>query len=122
LTFTEYLQRHHIRVRSILPYVVAPPVDVETAFGQLQGKENDDEAHYDARIESHSGEVIVSHPPTEVEAPHEPLKDATGYDPRRKVYAVRRWDAAGRDQRNWDINVAPERARTATSEEVKGDG
>jgi hypothetical protein len=122
LTFTECLQRHHIRVRSILPYIVAPPVEVETAFGQLQGKENDDEAEYDARIESHRGKVIVSHPPTEVEAPHEPLEDETRQDPRRKVYAVGRWDAVGRDQRNRDIDVAPKRARTATGEVVEGDG
>jgi hypothetical protein len=122
LTWSERLQGHQIRVRSILPYVVAPPVDVETAFGQLHGKENDDEAEYDARIESHRGKIIVSHPPTEVEAPHEPLEDATRNDPRRKVYAVGRWDAVGRDQRNRDIDVAPKRARAATGEVVEGDG
>lgn len=122
MTWSEWLQGHHIRVRSILPYIVAPPVDVEPAFGQLHGEENDDEAEYDARIESHRGKIIVSHPPTEVEAPHEPLEDETRQDPRRKVYAVGRWDAVGRDQRNWDIDVAPKRARTATGEVVEGDG
>jgi hypothetical protein len=88
----------------------------------LQGKENEDEGEYDARIESHRGEIIVSHPPTEVETPHEPLEDETRQDPRRKVYAVERWDAVGRYQRNRDIDVAPKRARTATSEIVEGDG
>ena len=122
MTATECLQRHHIRVRGILIYIVAPPFDVETALGQLHGKENDDEAEYDAGIESHRGEIIVSHPPTEVEASHEPLEDETRQDPRREVYAVGRWDAVGRDQRNRDIDVAPKRARTATSEVVKGDG
>lgn len=122
MTFTECLQRHHIRVRSILPYIVAPPVDVETAFRQLHGKENDDEAEYDARIESHRGKIIVSHPPSEVEASHEPLEDETRQGPRRKVYAVDRWDEVGPDQRNRDIDVAPNRARTATGEVVEGDG
>jgi hypothetical protein len=121
LTTTECLQRCHIRVRSILPYVVAPPGDVEPAFGHLHGNENDDEADYDARIESHRGKIIVSHPPTEVEAPHEPLEDATRQDPRRKVYAVGRRDAVGRNQRNRDIDIAPKRARTATGEVVEGD-
>jgi len=57
-----------------------------------------------------------------MEAPHEPLEDATRQDPCRKVYAVGRWDAVGCDQRNRDIDVAPKRARTATSEVVEWDG
>lgn len=88
----------------------------------MQGKENDDEADYDARIESHRGKIIESHPPAEVETPHEPLEDGTRQGPRYKVYAVDRWDAARRDQRNRDIHVAPKRARATTSEVVEGDG
>ena len=122
MTVTEWLQGHHIRVRGILIYIVAPPGDGETALGQLHGKENDDEAEYDAGIESHCGKIVVSHPPAEVEASHEPLEDETRQDPRRKVYAVGRWDAVGRDQRNRDVDVAPKRARTATGEVVEGDG
>lgn len=81
MTATECFQRYHFRVRSILPYIVAPPADIDAAFRQLKGKENDDEAEYDAPIESHRGEIIVSHPPTEVEAPHEPLEDESRQDP-----------------------------------------
>lgn len=88
----------------------------------MQGKEDDDEADDDARIESRRKKVIVPHPPTEVEAPHEPLEDETGDEPRRKADTVGRWDAAGCDQCNGDIDVAPERARTTTGEVVERDG
>jgi len=53
--------------------------------GQLQGKEYGDEAENDARIESRRKNIIVSHPPTEVEAPHEPLEEETDQGPRRNV-------------------------------------
>jgi len=122
LTGSEHLQRNQLRVRSILPYVVAPPVEAETAFGQLEGKEDDDEAEDEACIESRREKIIVSHPPTEVEAPHEPLEDETGDDPRRKVDTVSRWDAVGCDQCNGDVDVAPKRTRTATGEVVEWDG
>jgi hypothetical protein len=88
----------------------------------LHGKVNENDADNDARIESHRGKIVVSHPPTEVEAPHKPLEDETRQGPRRKVYAVGRWDAGGCDQRNREIDVAPKRARTATGEVVEGDG
>jgi len=122
LTWRERLQRNHLRVGSVLPYVVAPPAEIDATFGQLQGEEDDDEADDDARIESRRKKVIVSHPPTEVEAPHEPLEDETGDEPRRKADAVGRWDTAGCDQRNGNVDVAPERARTATGEVVERDG
>jgi hypothetical protein len=46
------------------------------------GKEGGDEAEGNARIESRRKKIIVSHPSTEVEVPHEPLEDATDQDPR----------------------------------------
>ena len=88
----------------------------------MQGKEDDDEADDDARIECRRKNIIVSHPPTEVVAPHEPLEYAAGQDPRRKVYAINGWDVVSCGQCDGDIDVAPKRARTATGKEVEGDG
>jgi len=62
---------------------------------ELHGKEDDDEAKDDARLESGREKVIVSHPPTEVVTPHEPLEHETGQDPRRQVDAIG-WRDAGR--------------------------
>ena len=92
VTGSECLQRNHLRVRSILPYVVAPPAEVHTTFGQLQEKEDEYDAEDDARVESRRKNIIVSYPPVEVEASYEPLEDATDQSPRHNVCTIKRWD------------------------------
>jgi len=101
------LQRSRLRVQCILSYCVAPLVGVDTAFRKLKGKEDGDEAEGDTRIESLRKKIIVSHPPTEVEAPHEPLEDATDEDPRQNIWSINGRDAVRCDQCNGDVDVAP---------------
>ena len=79
LTSRDRLDRYHLGIRRVLPYVIAPPAEVNTA--QLQGKEDDDGANDDACVEPRSKQIIVPHPPTEVEASREPLEDETNNDP-----------------------------------------
>ena len=94
-------------IRRVLPYIIAPPVEVDTAFRYLQGKEYDDEAEDDACVEPRSKQVIVPHPPTEMEASHEPLEEATNKDPRSVVHAIDGWNAVGCSQCDRDVDVAP---------------
>ena len=122
MTGSESLHGGHPHVRGIFPSVVSPPIDVDAIVRPLQGKEDDDETDDDARIESRRKNIVVSHPPSEVVAPHEPLEDATSNDPPRKVNTINGWGVVSCGQRHGDIDVAPERARAATGEEVEGDG
>ena len=73
---SERLERNQLRVRRILPYRITPPVEVDaTIRPQLQGKEYDEQADENASVQSRCEGVVVSQPPTEVVAPHEPLEE-----------------------------------------------
>jgi hypothetical protein len=107
VTWRECFQRSHVRIRRVHPYGIAPPVDVNTALWQLQGKEDDDEADDDARVEPRGKQIVVPHPPTEVVASHEELEKATDNHPRYNVDATGRRNSIGCKQCDGDVDVAP---------------
>ena len=59
---------------------IAPPLDFETALGVLHG-EDDDHAQPDASVQCSGENVVVSHPPSEVEAADIVIEDETDNSP-----------------------------------------
>jgi hypothetical protein len=108
LTWRDCPKGSHVCIGRVLPYSVAPPLDVNAAFRKLHGEEDQDETGDEARVKSRGKQVVVPHPPTEVVASHEELEKATDDCRHYNVDAIEGWNLVGCNYRDGDVNVAPE--------------
>ena len=98
---------------------IAPPLHFEPALGILHSEEEDDHAQTDAGIQCCGENVVVSHPPSEVEATDIVIEDEADHSPRREVESAAKGNCADISEEKWDVNVSPERQGEATSQEVE---
>ena len=110
------------RIVRILPYGVAPPVEVDAPVRVLEREEDEDAADGDADVETGGEDVVEAEPPPEVEAAHEPLEERADHRPRRVVDAGRGRELREPRKADWDVDVAPERGRVPPRKDVEGDG
>lgn len=61
--------------------LITPPVDVDAVLGELQCKENDKRSNRDARVKGSGQDVVVSHPPPEMESSNKVVEDETNERP-----------------------------------------
>jgi hypothetical protein len=114
-------ERHCRRIECVLPYGVAPPDEVDTSLGVDDGEEHDDDAERDASVEGSGEDVVVAHPPAEVEATHKPLEDERDGEPGREVDPGRGRHRARAVEEHGHVHVTPDGVRVAACEEVEGD-
>ena len=105
-----------------MPNGVAPPVQLNTTFRQHEDEEDNDTADDNTRVEGSSEDVVVTHPPPEVEAAHEPLEEGANHEPRGEVDSGGRWHDTGRGEEKRHVDVAPDTAGIPSSQEVEGNG
>ena len=98
---------------------IAPPIDGKATLWILDGEEDNDHTKRDASIESGRQDVVVTHPPSEVEPTDKVVKDKAHKAPRRIIDSCRRRHGIKTGEADWDIDESPERQRESTSEDVK---
>jgi hypothetical protein len=87
---------------------ITPPFYIEPALGILHGEKDDNHAQSDASVECSRQNVIVSHPPSEVEAADTVVEDESDQGPRRVIDSTARGDGPNTCKENWNIDVSPE--------------
>ena len=88
----------------------------------MQREEDDDNRKCNTAVECCRENVIVSHPPSEVEASHEVLEDSTDNEPSGIVNSGRGNEPVQTGEHDRYIDKTPTRERVSFSEEVEGNG
>jgi len=112
-------ERSAHRIRGLHPPGIAPPIDIEATLRILDGEEDNDQAQRDASIEGSRQDVVVTHPPSEVESTHEEVENEAHKGPRRIIDSCGGRHGTNTSEADWDIDKSPERQRESTSEDVK---
>lgn len=113
---------HAHSVVRVLPDGVPPPVEGESAFDVLQEEENEHEGEGEAGVERSGEDVVVAHPPPEVEATHEPLEEAANHDPRGVVDTRCRRHLAKTGEKDGSVDISPKGVRVLARKKVKWNG
>jgi hypothetical protein len=109
-----------LECRNITLTRITPPVDFEPTI--LHSEENEDHAHSDASVKCSRENVVISHPPSEVEAADAVVEDEADDRPGYIVDSAAGGNGTNTSEENWDVDVSPERQGEATSKEVEWNG
>jgi hypothetical protein len=116
---TERNKRNALGISSILPHIIPPPTQIEPTLGVLHAEKNDEQAEPDAGVEPRRQDVVVPHPPPEMNPPHIKVEYKPNDSPRRVVDSRGRWDSTYACEENRDVDVSPDGEWVSPGEEVE---
>lgn len=88
----------------------------------MHAEEDNDHADGDASVECGRKDVVVPHPPSEVEPADAIVEDESDNGPRRVINPTTGRDSTNTSEEHGHVNVAPEGQGEAASKEVEGHG